>query len=53
MFEDRRAMYDRFSEKGGHSTKWVQIVKDFLNQVFPGGHHVVKCLAKIVETTSF
>jgi hypothetical protein len=31
MVEDRRAMYDGFSEKAGHSIEWVQIVKDFLN----------------------
>jgi hypothetical protein len=47
MGEDRRAMYDGFSEKGGHSTDWVQIVKNFLNQAFPGGHHVAKCPCKI------
>jgi hypothetical protein len=42
MVEDRKAMYDRFSEKGGHSIEWVHIMKDFLNQAFPGGRHVVK-----------
>jgi hypothetical protein len=47
MVEDKRAMYNIFSEQSGHSTKWVQIVKDFLNQAFPGGHHVAKCPCKI------
>jgi hypothetical protein len=34
MVEDKRAMYNRFSEKSGDSTKWFQIVKDFLEQGF-------------------
>jgi hypothetical protein len=45
--EDRRAMYDGFSEKGGHLTEQVQIIKNFLNQAFPGGRRVVKCPCKI------
>jgi hypothetical protein len=40
MAEDGRVMYDRISEKGGHSTEWAHIIKDFLNQAFPGGRHV-------------
>jgi hypothetical protein len=31
MAQYRRAMYDGFNEMSGHSTEWVQIVKDFLN----------------------
>jgi hypothetical protein len=51
--KDRRVMYDRFSEKDGHSTEWVQIVKDFLNQAFPGGRCVVKCSCKICRNYTF
>jgi hypothetical protein len=46
-------MYDGFSEKSGHSTEWVQIVKHFLSQAFAGGHHVAKCLCKICWNYSF
>jgi hypothetical protein len=53
MIEDKRVMYDRFSEKGGNSTEWIQIVKDFLNQVFLGGRRVAKCLVKFVKTIGF
>jgi hypothetical protein len=47
MAKDRRTMYNGFSEKGGHSIEWVPIIKDFLNQAFPGGRHVAKCPCKI------
>jgi hypothetical protein len=46
-------MYDEFSKKGGHSTEWVEIVKDFLNQAFAGGHCVVKCPCKICQNYKF
>jgi hypothetical protein len=46
-------MYDGFSEKSGHSTEWVQIVKHFLSQAFAGGHRVAKCLCKICWNYSF
>jgi hypothetical protein len=39
MVDDRRAMYDGFSDKGGHSTEWVWIIKEFLKVAFAGGHH--------------
>jgi hypothetical protein len=42
MTNDQRVMYDIFSDKGAHSTEWVQITKDFLNVSFSGGSHVVK-----------
>jgi hypothetical protein len=48
--DDRRAIYDRFSEKNGHLTEWVQIVKDFLNQAFASGR---RAHAKFVGTTGF
>jgi hypothetical protein len=47
MDEDRRAMYNGLSEKSGHSTEWVRIIKDFLNQAFPGGRRVAICPCKI------
>jgi hypothetical protein len=53
MVEDRRAMYNGFSEKGGHSTEWVRVVKDFLNQGFPGGRCVAKCPCKICQNYRF
>jgi hypothetical protein len=46
-------MHDRFNEKVGHSTKWVQVVKDFLNQAFAGGDRVAKCPRKICQNYRF
>jgi hypothetical protein len=46
MADDQRAMYDEFSDKGGHSTEWVQITKDLLNLAFACGCLVVKCPCK-------
>jgi hypothetical protein len=43
MADDRRVMYDGFSNEIGHSAEWVRIVKEFLNQAFAGGRHVAKC----------
>jgi hypothetical protein len=43
MADDRRAMYDGFSKKSGHSAEWVQIVKEFLNKAFADAHRVAKC----------
>jgi hypothetical protein len=36
-----------------HSTFYVQIIKDFLNQSFAGGHCVAKCLCKICRNYRF
>jgi hypothetical protein len=36
-------MYDRFSDKGGHSTEWVRITKEFLKLAFAGGRRKVSC----------
>jgi hypothetical protein len=33
MAEDRRAMYDEFSDKGAHSTEWFEVAKNFLKLV--------------------
>jgi hypothetical protein len=53
MAKEKSMMYDGFSEKSGHSTEWVQIVKDFLNQAFAGGGHVTKCSCKICQNYRF
>jgi hypothetical protein len=37
-------MYNRFSDKGAHSTKWFEIAKNFLKLAFTGDHHEAKCL---------
>jgi hypothetical protein len=43
MAKDRQAMYDRFSDKGAHSAKWLDIVKNFLKLAFAGQHREAKC----------
>jgi hypothetical protein len=53
MAEDRRAMYNGFNEKSGHSTEWVRIIKDFLNQAFAGGCCVAKWPCKICQNYVF
>jgi hypothetical protein len=34
MVDDRQVMYDGFSDKGTHSAKWFEIVKNFLKIAF-------------------
>jgi hypothetical protein len=53
MVDDKKAMYDRFSKKSGHPTKWVRIVKKFLNQAFAGGRRVAKCPYTICQNYRF
>jgi hypothetical protein len=53
MVDDRRVMYDRFSDKSAHSTEWVQIANDFLNLAFVGGHRDVKCACKKCQNYRF
>jgi hypothetical protein len=53
MANDRRAMYDGFSKKSGHSTEWVQIVKEFLDKAFADGCCVAKCLCTICQNYRF
>jgi hypothetical protein len=36
MVDDRRAMYDGFSDKDAHSAEWFEIAKNFLKLVFAG-----------------
>jgi hypothetical protein len=43
MAEDRRVMYDGFSDKGAHSAEWFEIAKNFLKLAFAGGRREVKC----------
>jgi hypothetical protein len=43
MADERRAMYDRFSGTGKHSTKWVRITKEFLMLSFVGGRREASC----------
>jgi hypothetical protein len=43
MVDERRTMYDRFSDTGKHSVKWVRITKEFLELAFAGGCHEASC----------
>jgi hypothetical protein len=43
MVEDRQMMYDRFSDKGAHSTGWFEVAKNFLKLAFGGDHREAKC----------
>jgi hypothetical protein len=43
MAEDRRAMYDGFSDKGAHSAEWFEVAKNFLKLAFAGDRHEAKC----------
>jgi hypothetical protein len=43
MANDRRTMYDGFSDKGAHSAEWFEIVKNFLKIAFTGDRHEAKC----------
>jgi hypothetical protein len=41
--DERRAMYDGFSDTVKHSTEWVRITKEFLKLAFVGGRHEASC----------
>jgi hypothetical protein len=43
MVEDRRAIYDRFSNKGAHSDEWFKVAKNFLKLAFASDRREVKC----------
>jgi hypothetical protein len=43
MVDERRVMYDGFSDTGKHSTEWARITKELLKLAFAGGHHEVSC----------
>jgi hypothetical protein len=34
---------DRFSDKGAHSVKWFEVMKNFLKLAFVADHREVKC----------
>jgi hypothetical protein len=42
MTNDRRAIYDRFSDKCAHSTEWFEIAKNFLKLAFAGDRREAK-----------
>jgi hypothetical protein len=43
MTDDRRVMYDGFSDTGKHSFEWVRITKEFLKLAFAGGPREASC----------
>jgi hypothetical protein len=43
MADDRRAMYDGFSDKGAHSAECFWIAKEFLKLAFAGGCREAMC----------
>jgi hypothetical protein len=43
MAEDRRVMYDEFSDKGAHSGKWFEIANYFLKLAFAGDRREAMC----------
>jgi hypothetical protein len=43
MADNQRVMYNRFSDKGAHSTEWIRITKKFLKLAFAGGHRDASC----------
>jgi hypothetical protein len=43
MTNDRRAMCDRFSDKGAHTAKWFEIAKNFIKLAFVDDHREAKC----------
>jgi hypothetical protein len=53
MADDKRVMYNGFSKKSGHSTEWVRIVKEFLNQAFAGCRRVAKFPCTICQNYRF
>jgi hypothetical protein len=46
MADDRRGMYDGFSDKCAHSVEWLEVAKNFLKLAFTGDHCVAKCPCK-------
>jgi hypothetical protein len=43
MADDRRAMYDVFSDSGKRSAKWIRITKEFLKLTFADGRGEASC----------
>jgi hypothetical protein len=46
MVDDRRMMYDRFSDKGAHSTHWFEIAMNFLKLAFASDRREAECPCK-------
>jgi phage terminase large subunit GpA-like protein len=44
MVDDRRAMYNGFSDKGAHSAEWFEIAKNFLKLASAGDRREMKYL---------
>jgi hypothetical protein len=42
MAEDRRAMYDGFSDKGAHTAEWFEVVENFLKLACAGDYREAK-----------
>jgi hypothetical protein len=53
MADDKRAMYDEFSNKSRHSIEWVRILNELLNQVFASDCRVAKCPCTICQNYRF
>jgi hypothetical protein len=43
MANDKRMMYDEFSDKSAHSVEWFEFTKNFLKLAFASDHREVKC----------
>jgi hypothetical protein len=43
MADERRTMYDEFSDIGKHSAEWVRITVEFLKLAFVRDHHEASC----------
>jgi hypothetical protein len=49
MADERWAIYDKFSDTGKQSAKWVRITKEFLKLAFAGDCREVSCLGSRCE----
>jgi hypothetical protein len=43
MADERRAMYDGFSDISKHSVEWVRFTKEFFKLAFAGGRREASC----------
>jgi hypothetical protein len=51
MADERRAMYDKFSDTGKHFAEWVHINKELLKLAFAGSHSEASCSRSRCENT--
>jgi hypothetical protein len=49
MVDERRTMYDGFSDPNKHSAEWVWITKELSKLTFDGGRREVSCLCSRCE----